>query len=91
MAGQMKAGEEEGGRWRQGRDLNSEVSLAGRSQGGEEGRSRHAGYVMIIVEQRGRLFFALNTGAGRQDSQAGVQKGEAVQEDYSGVENKKKG
>lgn len=75
MTGQMKQGEGEVRRWRQGRGLSSEVSLAGRSQEGEEDRSRHAGYVIIILEQRGRLFFALNTRAGRQDSRAGVQEG----------------
>lgn len=66
MAGQMKLGEGEVRKWRQGRGLSSEVSLAGRSQGGEEDRGRHAGYVIIIVEQRGRLFSALNTRAERQ-------------------------
>lgn len=54
----------------------SEVSLAGRSQGGAEECSRHAGYAMIIVEHRGRLFSALNTRAGRQEGRAGVQEGE---------------
>lgn len=59
-----------------GRSRGSEVSLAGRSQGGAEERSRHAGYAMIIVEHRGRLFSALNTRAGRQEGRAGVQEGE---------------
>lgn len=65
------------------------MSSAGRSHGGEADRSRHAGYVMINVEQRGRLFFALNTRAGSQDCQAGVQEGEVVHEESRGVENKK--
>lgn len=56
----MKLGEGEVRRWRQGLGLSSEVSLTGRSQG-EEGQSRQAGYVIIIVEQRGCLFSSLNT------------------------------
>lgn len=60
------------------------------SQGGEEDRSRHASYVMIIAEQRGCLFFALNTIAGGQGSQAGVQEGEAVQVESSGEQNRKR-
>lgn len=67
MASQMKLGEGEVGGWRQGWGLSSEVSLAGSSQGGEEERSRHVDYVMIIVEQRRRLFSTLDTRAGKQE------------------------
>lgn len=57
------------------------MSLADRSQDGEEERRRHAGYAMIIVEHRGRLFSAPNTRAGRQEGRAGVHDGEPAEEE----------